>query len=159
MPLSREEGWTLLGGEGADAHGGNPAKPILLAKVHQNTGFLAILSRILIQDYKIILKQQFHIFHISPIPNLIKVSEKTRLSGAGQVLSQKKSRQVCLDAAGRDVSETGNSDAAKSTVTLGCIKIERLYMQKPLQTCQQINGGFVKNKYGSFRTHNGVTSR
>lgn len=62
---------------------GNLPNPLFLLTFCQNTGFLVILSRILTQDYKIISKQQFHIFHISPIPNLIKVLEKTRLLGGG----------------------------------------------------------------------------
>lgn len=53
----------------------------VLPRFCQNTGSPATLNRILIQDYKTILKQQFHIFHISLISDLIKVSEKPRLFG------------------------------------------------------------------------------
>lgn len=49
------------------------------SKFSHNTGFPAILNRILTQGSKIILRQQFYTFHISPISDLIDVSEKTRL--------------------------------------------------------------------------------
>lgn len=107
----------------------NLPNQFFLSKFCQNAGFPAILNRILIQDYRIKLKQQFHIFHISPISNLIKVSEKTRLSffweGGRGFPRRNLGRSTWTQVAG---TRPRLEAQVLSTVTLGCIKIEKFYM-------------------------------